>query len=137
MGAPVQLWTLGSMTRRGAEIEVNDVGGGLHTAVAITEVNQNESYDMSNLVIGPTADYLRTRGGNTAFNSSAMNSGVAVQGLAYYRLIAGTEFLVAVCGAKVYKAEMDGTMDDGTGAVSITANQDNIWTLFTFNNLLI
>lgn len=124
------------MTRRGAELEINNFAGGLHTATAITETKLNESYDLSNLVIGPNGDYIRSRYGNTAFNSSAMNSGVAVQSVSYYKLVTGGDFLVSVCGNKIFKADnLDGTMDDITGAVTITSGQDDIWTFLTFNNV--
>lgn len=124
------------MARRGTEIEINDFSGGLHTAVAVTEVKKNEAYDLSNVVVGPDGDYIRSRYGNTTFNSSAMNSSVPVQSVSYFKLIAGTDFLVSVCGDKIFKADsLDGTMDDITGAVTITAGQDNIWTFITFNNI--
>ncbi len=123
------------MTRRGKEIEINDFAGGLHTACAVTEVASNEAYDLSNLVVGPSGTFFRSRYGNTAF-CSAMNSGVAVQGLGYFKLVAGTEYLTAVCGTKIFEStSLDGTMNDITGAVTITASQDDIWTLLTFNNL--
>lgn len=126
------------MTRRGTEIEINDFSGGLHTATAVTEVARNEAYDASNIVIGPGGSYIRSRYGNTTFNGTAMNSSADVQGLAYLKLINGNDFLVAVCGDKVFKADaLDGTMDDITGAVTVTAGQDNIWTLLTFNNVLL
>ena len=138
MGAPFQLRAVGTMTRRGAELEINDFSGGLHSAVAVTEVKINESYDLSNLVIGPGGDYIRSRFGNTTFNSSAMNSGAAVQSLSYYKLTSGGDFLVSVCGNKIFKADnLDGTMDDITGALTITSGQDNIWTFLTFNNVQI
>lgn len=124
------------MTRRVIEKEINDFSGGLHSTAAITELDFKEAHDVSNIVIGPKGDYLRSKYGNTAFNSVAMNSGANVQGLAYYKIVTGTEFLVAVCGAKVYKSEMDGTMDD-VSTPTITAGANNIWTLLTFNNVLI
>lgn len=124
------------MTVRGNKIAINDFSGGLHSTVAVTEVAQNEAYDLSNVVIGPNGDYFRTRYGNSTFNSVAMNSGAAVQSLSYLKLINGNDFLVSVCGNKIFKSDaLDGTMDDITGAVTITSGQNNIWTFITFNNL--
>jgi len=124
------------MSRRIAEQEINDFSGGLHSNTAVTELNTNEAYDLSNIVIGPHGDYFRTKNGNTLFNSSAMNSGANVQSLSYLKLIDGTDFLVAIAGNKIFKSDsLDGTMDDITGAVTITANQNNIWTFLTFNNI--
>lgn len=122
------------MSRRGKEIGRNDFSGGLHTAVAVTELKENEAYDLSNIVVGPNGDYIRSRYGNTTFNSSAMNSGANVQSLSYYKLIAGTDFLVSVCGNKIFKSELDGVMDD-ISTPTITAGQNNIWTFLTFNNV--
>lgn len=124
------------MSRRGGEIQINDFGGGLHTAIAITELSIRSFNDLNNIVVGPNGDYVRSRYGNTAFNSSAMNSGANVQSLSYFKTIAGTEYLVSVCGNKIFKSDsLDGTMDDISGAVTITAGQDNIWTFLTFNNI--
>lgn len=123
------------MTRRVNEILINDFSGGLHSNAAITELETREANDLSNVVVGPNGDYVRSKFGNTTFNSSAMNGGANVQSLSYFKLIAGTEFLVSVCGNKIFKSELDGTMDDITGAVSITAGQNNIWTFLTFNNI--
>ena len=122
--------------RRGTNIVQNDFSGGLHTTGANTEISTNEASDLSNIIIGPDGDYIRTKGGNTLFNSSAMNSGANVQSLSYLKLINGNDFLVSICGDKIFKADnLDGTMDDVTGAVSITAGQNNIWTFLTFNNV--
>jgi hypothetical protein len=134
----VGFWTLGIMSRRGREVERNDFGGGLHTTAAITEVAGNEAYDLSNIVVGPNGNYFRSRYGNTTFNASAMNSGAAIQGLGYFKPISGNDHLVAICGTKVYEStSLDGTMNDISGTVTVTASQDDIWTTLTFNNLLL
>lgn len=124
------------MTRKINEISINDFAGGLHSNAAITELELNEAFDLNNVVVGTNGDYFRSKNGNTAFNSSAMNSGVAVQSLSYYKLNNGNDFLVSVCGNKIFKSDsLDGTMDDITGAVTITSGQDDIWTFLTFNNV--
>lgn len=124
------------MTRRVTEKEFNDFSGGLHSNAAITELPLNQSYDLSNIIIGPKGDYFRTKGGNSSFNSSAMNSGSNVQSLSYLKLINGTDYLVSICGAKIFSStNLDGTMNDITGATSITSGQNNIWTFLTFNNI--
>jgi hypothetical protein len=124
------------MTRRGTEIEINDFRGGLRTTSAITELNFNESPDLSNVVIGPKGSFVRSRYGNSKFNASEMNSGANVQSLSYYKLINGNEFLVSIAGNAIFKSDdLDGTMDDITGGLTITAGADNIWTFITFNNV--
>jgi len=49
--------------RRGVEKTINSFDGGLHTASALTELDLNEASDLSNLVIGPGGDYIRSRYG--------------------------------------------------------------------------
>ena len=122
------------MSRRVSQKKINDFAGGLHTTVAITELDDNEAYDLSNVVVSPGGRYIRSRYGNTAFNSVAMNSGANVQSLSYFKLNSGVEHLVSICGDKIFKSEMDGTMDD-ISAPTITAGQNNIWTFLTFNNV--
>lgn len=136
MVSTFELWATGvKMTRRLSQVDISNFSGGLHSNAAITELDNNEAYDLSNVLIGPNGSFVRSKNGNTVFNSSAMNGGVAVQSLSYYKLVAGTEFLASVCGAKIFSSPLDGTMTDRTGAVTITAGQDNLWTFLTFNNI--
>lgn len=126
------------MTRRLTTQSINNFAGGLHSAIAVTELGLNEAYDLSNLVIGPNGNYFRSKNGNTTFNAVAMNSAANVQGLSYYKLIDGTQHLVSICGNKIFESTaLDGTMNDITGAVSITGGANNIWSFLTFNNVLI
>jgi hypothetical protein len=114
---------------------LSDFKGGLVTNVPTTEVGINQSPDLDNVLILERG--FSKRYGDSAFNSSAMNSGANVQGLTFYKPVSATDYLVAVCGAKIYKSEMDGTMDEITGAVSVTANQNNIWTFTKLKDLCI
>lgn len=114
-----------------------DFSGGLVTNAPVTSLKLNEALDLQNInLIGDVGNCgFEKRRGNTVFNSSAMASGAAVHGLGYYRQADLDEWLVTVCGDKIFKSEFDGTMDDITGAVTISAGQDNIWTTFDFNNV--
>ena len=124
------------MGYRGKEYKINDFKGGLHSNSATTELNLNEALDLSNIIISSDGSYWRTRGGNTVFNSTAMNSGTNVQGLGYFRTAANAEYLTAVCGNKIFAStSLNGTMTDITGAVTVTGSAANIWTLLTFNNV--
>lgn len=110
--------------------------GGLHTNAPVTELQENEAYDLSNIVLNHNGMGFRTRYCNTAFNASAMNSGAAVQGLGYLKLSTGSDFLMAIAGAKAYSsASLSGTMTDRTNAQVITAGQNNIWTPVVFNDV--
>jgi hypothetical protein len=67
-----------------------------------------------------------------------MDSGASVHGIGYFRKSDLTDFLVSVAGSKVYKSDsLDGTMDDITNSLTITAGQDKIWTMATMNNIVI
>lgn len=125
------------MTRRSKTVRFFDFTGGLNTKSPVTAVKMNEALDLQNINILPSGGFEKRRG-NSAFNASAMNGGAAVQGLGYYKTAAGVEYMMAIAGAKVFKADnLDGTMDDVTGAVTITAGKDNIWTYATMNDLAI
>lgn len=124
--------------RRGSEVEINDYSGGLHSTAALTEMDFNEASDLSNIIVGPAGDYIRTNYGNTAFNATPMNSGATVQGISYFKLNNNSDFMVAIAGAKLYSStSLDGTMNDVTGALTITSGQNDIWSFLTFNNILI
>lgn len=117
------------------QIRISDFSGGLNTRSSVTSLNINEARDLQNINILPSGGFEKRRG-NSAFNSSAMDSGAAVHGLGYFRTAAGVEYMMAIAGTKIFKADnLDGTMDDITGAVVITAGADNIWTHSVINNL--
>lgn len=125
------------MAYAGKEIPFNDFSGGQASNVAITQLAMNQALEVDNIITFPKGKGFRSRLGDTAFNSTAMNSGANVQGLHYYKQIDLDEYLVAVAGNKIYKSEMDGTMDEITNSLTVTAGQNNIWTFITFNNTAI
>jgi len=66
----------------------------------------------------------------------AINSGANIQGIGYYLQEDGDKWLVSVCGNKIYKSDsLDGTMDDITGGLTVTAGANNQWDIFTFNDV--
>jgi len=108
--------------------------GGLASSRPNTLLDPNQALNLRNVYI-TQAGGLRKRNGNTEFNATAMNSGADVQGLGYYKLQAGTDYMMAIAGNKIYKSDnLEGTMDDITGAVVITAGQNNIWTHSVMND---
>lgn len=120
---------------KGNDVLFSDFSGGLATAKPISNLNPNESPNLRNVVI-TQGKGIEKRHGNTEFNGTAMSSGAAVTGLAYYKLLGGSDFLLAIAGSSVFKSDsLDGTMDDITGAVSITSNQNNLWTFSQINDL--
>lgn len=117
-------------------LHLSDFSGGLNTYNPTSEIPINSSPDLDNITLSERGFSKRT--GDVAFNGTAMNSGKDVQGLTYYKPTSGTEYLVAACGAKLFKSDaLDGTMDEITGALSITANQNNIWTFTKLNDLCV
>jgi len=71
----------------------------------------------------------------TALVIAAMASGAAVQGIGDYTQADGDNWIMAVCGAKIYKSESyDGIMDDISAALTVTTG-DNHWDIFTFNDV--
>ena len=125
------------MSYAGNSFTINDFSGGLNSNSAVTELDLNEALDESNVIVGPSGSFFRTRYGDTEFNASAMNSGANVQGLGYAKFTSADDFLVAVCGNMLFRSAtgLGGTMSDISGVLTITAGQNNIWTQFTFNDV--
>jgi len=126
-------------TRQSTEISFANFGGGRASVKNPTTLTLNEASDLDNVVIKPSGAGFRSRDGNTEFNATAMVSGsTPVTGLGYFKDTSSSEWLMAVAGTKLYKSDsLDGTMDDITGAVTITSGQNNLWDIFTFNDLSI
>jgi len=126
------------MSRRSKAFRIFDYTGGLNTKASVTSLEINQAIDLHNVRFLPNGGF-EGRQGNTEFNSSAMvGSSTAVTGLAYYRQGDGDEWLVAVAGTALFKSDsLDGTMDDITGSLVISSNQDNIWVFATLNDILI
>lgn len=129
--------------RRSKALRFFDFSGGLNTKASSTSLGYNEAIDLQNINLLPSHDQkkcgFQKRLGNTAFNSSAMvGTTTAITGLGYFRKSGGTDFLVATAGTKVFESSnLDGTMNDITGAVTVTTGQDKIWTASTMNDLMI
>lgn len=121
----------------GPNVEFNDFSGGLNTFDPEYLIPLNQSPDEDNLLLLDKG--FKKRNGDSAWNSSAMVSGsTAVVGAGYIQFNNGTQFLNAVTGTKFFTdSGLSGTMTDATGAVTITAGQNNIWTPVNFNNLQI
>lgn len=121
----------------GANVEITDFSGGLNTFDPEYLLSTNESPDLDNLILLDKG--FKKRNGDVAWNSSAMvSSSTAIQGAGYMQFNSGTQFLNAVAGTKFFTdSGLSGTMTDATGALTITAGQNNIWTPVNFNNLQI
>jgi len=118
-------------TRRKAIGIFNDFSGGQNSANPPDTLEQIEGEESKNLIILPRGRGIRSINGDTEFNSSAMNSGATVTGLLYYRQADEDDWLVATAGDKIFKSDsLDGTMDDISAALVVTAGDNNTWTSF-------
>jgi hypothetical protein len=125
------------MSRDSKGIRLFDFSGGLNTNSPVTTLAPNQALDLQNIELLSSGGW-RKRNGNSLFNASVMSSGQAVHGLGYYRQKGGSEWLMAIAGSKIYaSSSLSGTMSDLTGAVSISAGQDNIWTYSQMNDYAI
>lgn len=125
------------MAYNGQNINISNFSGGLSGNLPETQLGLNQAKVLDNLVIKPSGLGIRSRLGNTKFNSATMNSGAPVQGIGYYLQSDGDDWLVTVCGNAIFKSDdLDGTMDDITGGLTVTAGADNHWDMVTFNDTL-
>lgn len=107
--------------------------GGLNSTSSPLEVADNESSDLQNIDFDRFGAILK-RNGYTTLNSSAFNSGATWNSLHWYQITnTNTRMLVGTCGNKIAKMDdLDGTWDDITGSLTITAGNNNqtSWTTF-------
>lgn len=125
------------MAANGSSVQLNDFSGGLNTFDPEAFSPLNQSPDLDNIILLDKG--FKKRNGDSVWNSSAMVSGsTAVVGMGYIKFNSGTEFLNAIAGTKfLTDSALAGTMADATGAVTITAGQNNLWTPVIYNNLQI
>lgn len=121
----------------GPDAELTDFTGGLNTFDPEYDMAINQSPDLDNVIVLDKG--FKKRNGDSAWNSSAMVSGsTAIQGVGYIQFNSGTQFLNVVVGTKFFTdSSLSGTMADATGAITITAGQNNIWVPVIYNNLQI
>lgn len=106
--------------------------GGLNSTASPLQLQDNEASDLQNIDFDRFGAFLK-RNGYTALNTSAFNSGAVWTSLHFLELSSGTDYLIGTCGNKVAKMDsFDGTWDDITGAVTITAGAANKFKWATF-----
>jgi hypothetical protein len=124
--------------RQNKEIPIPNFTGGQVSAKGIGTYQLNEFFSVKNLILRPGGNGFRSREGNSVLNSTAIGSGLPVAGLGYLKVTAGTEYLVAISGSKIFEStSFSSSFSDITGSISVTAGQDNIWTFFQHNDILI
>lgn len=113
-------------TTRSVPFNVVKNTGGLNSTASGLNVSDNESTDLQNIDFNKFGSILK-RSGYSALNSSAFNSSAAWNGLFWYEITSsGSSFLIGTCGNKLAKMDdLDGTWDDITGSLTITAGNNN------------
>lgn len=116
-------------------VSFKGLGGGLNTTAGSLNLQPNEWSDLANCDFDRFGSILK-RNGYSALNSSEFNSGERWTGLKWFELAAGTRYIVGTCGDKIAKMDdLDGTWDDITGALTITAG--NLTSFAIFRDTLI
>ena len=112
-------------TSQSVSVPFRSNGGGLNSAASPTALQDNESSGLQNIDLDKFGAFKK-RNGYTALNTSAFNSGAAWNGLHFLELSSNVDYLIGTCGNKLAKMDaLDGTWDDITGALTITAGNDN------------
>lgn len=114
-----------SYTTRSIPVSLRSNAGGLNSTGSPLSLKINESSDLQNVEFSQFGS-IKKRKGYTQLNTVAFNSGATFVGLDWFELSTGTDFLVGVAGDKVAKMDnLDGTWDDITGGITITAGDNN------------
>lgn len=120
------------LTSPSASFSYRNLAGGLNSTASPIELKDNESPDCLNVDFEKYGS-VKKRKGTSLLNTTAFNSGAAWNSIYWYEKSDGTQKLIGTCGNKLGKMDdLDGTWDDITGALTITAGQNNFtrWTTF-------
>lgn len=113
-------------------IGLKNLAGGLNSSSSGLSLADNESSGLQNIDFDKFGAAIK-RNGYTALNTSAINSGATGTGLHWYAKSDGTEKLFGAFGNKFYRMDdLDGTWDDITGAITVTAGNNNLVSSATF-----
>jgi hypothetical protein len=123
-------------TTASVPISLGSLGGGLNSTASALALADNEASDLKNIEFSVFGSVAK-RNGYTRLNTSAANSGATCTGLTWVTL-GGTSFLVGTFGDQIMKQDgLDGTWDDITGGVTITAGNDNLFTFTVLDDLML
>lgn len=118
-------------------LSFDDLAGGLNTTSSPLSLQNNEASDLQNVDFDVFGS-VKKRNGYAKLNSSAFNSGATCTGLHWFEQSSGTDELVSTFGNKIAKMDsLDGTWDDITGGLTITAGNTNMFSFTTFLNTTI
>src|SRR3990167_5242193 len=122
------------MPRTRVRVPFTDIGGtGLNEDESPTALSASDLRKARNVYLEGRA--LSSRKGAQRFQSSAINSGAAGNGVwELVRSSGASRDILSVFGDKLYKDSKTTTPTDITGAITITAGQDNHVTFTLFND---
>ena len=125
----------GKFSSPSSPVGFKKLNGGLNSTAGPLGLEPNEFSDLQNIDFDKFGSFSK-RNGYTALNTSAFNSGARWTGLAWFELASGTRYIVGTCGDKLAKMDsLDGTWDDITGALTITAGNATDFAVFRDNLL--
>jgi len=109
--------------------------GGLNTKASAYSLPQDQLSDAQNVQV--VYNDLQKIGGSAKINSSALNSGATVIGLADWQTNAQSRYCLIIAGNKIYQTQnLGATPSDITGAATIVAGNNNQHSFASLNNIL-
>lgn len=112
-------------TPKANKYEFFNNAGGLNSKLSSISIDDDEASEINNMSFSRGGS-IQTRSGYIKYNSTAITGTPSITGLFYNRFTDGTRMLLATTSnSKLYKSEMDGTMDDVTGSFSLPSGQDS------------
>ena len=122
-------------TSNSVSVPITSFSGGLNTTTNPISLQDNEVRDIQNMNFDKFGS-VKKRNGYTALNTAEFNSGAVWNSLHYFQLSSVTDYLIGTCGNKLAKQDnLDGTWDDITGALTITAGSTNYMNWITFKDI--
>lgn len=110
---------------------------GLTTMNSGVRVPNGAAKDIKNMNLFPVGGFS-SRNGYTRLNGTAFNSGAIMTSLYWKVQSSGTNLLIGTGGNMIAKMDsLDGTWDDLTGALVLTAGQDNLWSWAILNDIAV
>jgi len=108
---------------------------GVNYAKPASELGVDELFATQNTVIG-NAGQCADRKGSDPYITTAMNSNATITAVGKQKFTAASERVFAIAGDKFYE-DASGTWTDRSGGLTITAGNDNVWSLVNAGGTLI
>lgn len=110
---------------------------GLTTMNSGIRVPNEGAKDVKNMNYFPVGGFS-SRNGYTGLNGTAFNSGAIMTSLYFKKQSSGTDLLIGTGGNMIAKMDaLDGTWDDLTGGLTLTAGQNNLWSWAILNDIAV